>query len=298
MIRRTESRPSCPAFSRRFYPDSPRGFVFPGDPGVPRTLAPTQYNRFAPRLGIAYSPGPLRDWQERSSAARGRPVSGWAAGSTTLPSKIRASLLKSAMRLSDCFTSVRFRFTSRNPTNRTTPPSPVGNRFPFTIPPAGATGIWPIYLPVSGSPTFRLNNKLPYAEHFNLTIQREIAKTAVFSIGFVASRGRHLFSQIEANPGSASKCLAVAPPLIPSGQECGPFGEDSIYNLSDGSVVNGTRPFSVTSGRELANGQLDFSSNSWEATVANSNYNSLQTSLEKKVGDLRFLAPYLVQVPG
>jgi hypothetical protein len=35
-----------------------------------------------------------------------------------------------------------------------------------------------------------------------------------------------------------------------------------------------------------------FSSNSWEATVANSTYNALQTSLEKKVGDLRLLAAY------
>jgi len=176
--------------------------------------------------------------------------------------------------------------------NRTTPPSPVGNRFPFTIPPAGATGIWPIYLPVSGSPTFKPTNKLPYAEHFNFTIQRELGKSSVLSVGYVASWGRHLFSQIEANPGIASKCLAVAPPLIAPGGECGPFGEDQIYNLTNGTAVNGTRPYSVTSGRELANGQLDFSSNSWEATVANSNYNSLQTSLEKKVGDLRFLAAY------
>jgi hypothetical protein len=30
----------------------------------------------------------------------------------------------------------------------------------------------------------------------------------------------------------------------------------------------------------------------WEATVANSTYNALQTSLEKKLGDLRFLAAY------
>jgi hypothetical protein len=282
-----------PGVQSKIYPDSPRGFVFPGDPGVPRTLAPTQYNRFAPRLGIAYSPGATEGLAAKIFGGPGK---------TSI--RVGGGIYYTAIEDQSLFVEVGdapfgLFYVSPVPVyleepykNRTTPPSPVGNRFPFTIPPAGATGIWPIYLPVSGSPTFRLNNKLPYAEHFNLTIQREISKTAVFSIGFVASRGRHLFSQIEANPGSASKCLSVAPPLIPSGQECGPFGEDSIYNLSDGSVVNGTRPYSVTSGRELANGQLDFSSNSWEATVANSNYNSLQTSLEKKVGDLRFLAAY------
>jgi hypothetical protein len=31
--------------------------VVPGDPGIPTTLAPTRYNNFAPRFGLAYSPG-------------------------------------------------------------------------------------------------------------------------------------------------------------------------------------------------------------------------------------------------
>src|SRR5260221_13919277 len=32
-------------------------FRSPGDPGIPKTLAPTKYNNFGPRLGLAYSPG-------------------------------------------------------------------------------------------------------------------------------------------------------------------------------------------------------------------------------------------------
>ena len=38
------------------FPTSPTGYVFPGDPGVPRTIAPTRYNNFSPRFGLAYSP--------------------------------------------------------------------------------------------------------------------------------------------------------------------------------------------------------------------------------------------------
>jgi Carboxypeptidase regulatory-like domain/TonB dependent receptor len=282
-----------PGVQSKIYPDSPRGFVFPGDPGIPSTLAPTQYNRFAPRLGIAYSPS-------ATDGIAGKIFGG--PGKTSI--RVGGGLYYTAIEDESLFVEVGdapfgLFYVSPVPVyleepykNRTTPPSPVGNRFPFTIPPKGATGIWPIYLPVSGSPTYKPSNKLPYAEHFNFTVQRELGKSAVFSIGYVASWGRHLFSQIEANPGSASKCLAVAPPLIAPGSQCGPFGEDTIYSLTNGTQVNGTRPYSVTSGRELANGQLDFSSNSWEATVANSNYNSLQSSLEKKVGDFRFLAAY------
>ena len=39
------------------FPGAPRGLVFPGDPGVPSSLAPPR-NNFSPRAGIAYSPGP------------------------------------------------------------------------------------------------------------------------------------------------------------------------------------------------------------------------------------------------
>lgn len=39
----------------KVYPTAPTGLVYPTDAGVPNTLVP-QKNRFAPRLGVAYSP--------------------------------------------------------------------------------------------------------------------------------------------------------------------------------------------------------------------------------------------------
>ncbi len=39
------------------FPLAPQGLVFPGDQGIPKTLAPTDYHNFGPRLGLAYSPG-------------------------------------------------------------------------------------------------------------------------------------------------------------------------------------------------------------------------------------------------
>ena len=49
----------------------PLGLVFPGDKGVPRGLTSTYYKGFAPRIGIAWSPGRDRwlacevDWRPR-----------------------------------------------------------------------------------------------------------------------------------------------------------------------------------------------------------------------------------------
>ncbi len=38
------------------FTDAPQGWVFPGDKGIPKTLAYTRWNNFAPRFGLAYAP--------------------------------------------------------------------------------------------------------------------------------------------------------------------------------------------------------------------------------------------------
>lgn len=280
-----------PGKQSKIYPDAPKGFEFPGDPGVPRTLAPTQYNRFAPRLGVAYSP----------ATAEGLPGKIFGGpGKTSI--RFGGGLYYTAIEDLTLFNEVGdppfgLFYVSPVPVYLEQPylarkdPINPGQRFPFTIPPPGATGIWGQYLPISTAPTFRVDNKLPYSEQFNLTIQRELARTTVLTVGYVGSRGRHLLSTIESNPGNPTTCLLIAT-LMPSGQGCGPFGEDTIYVTPSGQTFNGTRPYSVTSGRGLSNGQLDFQSNTWEATSANSTYNALQASVQKDVGRLHFLGAY------
>jgi hypothetical protein len=49
----------------RVYPGAPRGLAFPGDSGIPSTLAPTHSSDFAPRLGVAYSPAVANGWLGR-----------------------------------------------------------------------------------------------------------------------------------------------------------------------------------------------------------------------------------------
>ena len=165
---------------------------------------------------------------------------------------------------------------------------PAHNRFPFTIPSPGATGIWAKYLPIAFAPTYALTNKLPYSIQFNLVVERELPKDFLFSLGYVGSRGRHLLSTVESNPGDPAKCVATP--------GCGPGLEDTIFDLGNQNFVFGTRPYSVTSGRELDKatgvGSLDFQNNAWESTSANSNYNALQIQLQRNVGALRLLGAY------
>ena len=46
-----------PGLQSTQFPTAPLGWVVPGDPGIPSTLAPTDYPNFSPRFGLAYSPG-------------------------------------------------------------------------------------------------------------------------------------------------------------------------------------------------------------------------------------------------
>jgi hypothetical protein len=113
-------------------------------------------------------------------------------------------------------------------------------------------------------------------------------------VGYVGDVGRHLLTQIESNPGNISRCLQILALYTAAGQAsagCGPSGEDSIYNIN-GQTFNGTRPYSVTSGRHLNQGLLDFAYNPMMSTLGISDFNSLQVSLEKRAGPVTFLAGY------
>src|SRR5205085_3251333 len=45
-----------PGAQSTLYPGAPPGLVVAGDPGVPRTLAPTKYGNVAPRIGVGWAP--------------------------------------------------------------------------------------------------------------------------------------------------------------------------------------------------------------------------------------------------
>ena len=280
-----------PGLQSKVYPDAPTGWVFPGDPGIPKTLAPTDWNNFGPRFGFAYSPG-------FSDGVLGKIFGG--PGKTAIRGAF--GIYYTAIEDLTMFVEVGdapFGLFYVSPTevyleepykDRRRGNDP-GQRFPFHIPPRGATGIWDTYLPMASAPGFKTDNVLPYAEHFNFTLEREFRGNTLMTLAYVGTRGHHLIAQQSFNPGNPAKCLQIRQILGPD-NGCGPNGEDQIYDLGGGQIAYGTRPYSVTSGRGLADGLLDFQDNNYETTIANSNYNALEVSLEKRVGAFRFLGAY------
>src|SRR5438034_6860799 len=101
------------------------------------------------------------------------------------------------------------------------------------------------------------------------------------SLGYVATQGYRLLAQVESNPGDPNLCLSLRGSGVKAGTlQCGPNQENSVFTRPDGSIVNGTR------------GPLgfNFGSNTYESTNANSLYNSLQVTVERRAKDFTFLA--------
>ena len=57
------------------FPGAPKGWVVPGDPGVPTSMGWTRYTNFAPRLGIACAPKAENGFLGKLLGGPGRPVS-------------------------------------------------------------------------------------------------------------------------------------------------------------------------------------------------------------------------------
>jgi hypothetical protein len=280
-----------PGLQSKVFPGSPTGWVFPGDPGIPDSLAPTRYNNFAPRAGIAYSPS-------ASSGFLGRLLGG--PGKTS----IRASfgIFYTAFEDATGFNAVGdapfgFFYVSPSPpmfaspfVDRQTGHSE-GQRFPVPFPPPNTSASnpdnslnWAQFEPISSSPAFWYKNRVPYAEDYSFSIQRQIGNASVLSVSYVGTQGHALLSDLESNTGNPALCLSASRPsqVAPGSATCGPDGENGVYTLANGKVINGTRsPL----------GNL-FASNAYFITMGNSNYNSLQVSFRHRSGPVELLAAY------
>ncbi len=105
----------------------------------------------------------------------------------------------------------------------------------------------------------------------------------ILSAGYVGTQAHKLISLVEANAGDPSLCLSLrGDGVMPGTLQCGPFLESATFTRPDGSQVFGTR------------GPLgkDFTTTYYEGNWANSSYNSLQVSLERRSSLTTFLLGY------
>jgi hypothetical protein len=288
-----------PGLQSTQFPTAPKSWVVPGDPGIPSTLAPTRYKNFGPRLGLAYSPGFKEGVLGKVFGGPGK-------------SSIRASygMYYTSIEDLNLFYEVGdapfgLYWVSPNPVMFDQPfltradGSPQGQRFPFTFPkpgdPANKTLDYSRYLPLSFSPGYDIHNRLPYAEHYNLSIQRELTNATVLTLAYVGTQGHRLIAQYDANPGNQALCLQLSNPnnVFPGSPTCGPNGEQQTYTLPTGNWDPNLGCLSgCVFGTRDKLGPAFSQNNSFTANIANSNYNAGEITLEHKASDLTLLAAY------
>ena len=290
------------------FPGAPLGYVVAGDPGVSRTLAPTQWHNFSPRLGLAYSPS-------SSSGILGKLFGG--PGHTSI--RVGAGLYYTSVEDLSQFLEVGdppygLYYGSSAPPLLEAPYlnrsdlSPVGQRFPLPFPSTNVspshpdtTFPWGQVEPLSYDWSFDSRNKLPYSEHYELSIQRQIGANTVTTISYVGNQGHRLVSAVEANPANQALCLMLSNPLnlAPnSAPPCGQFSETPQFTYTQSTII--PTPWVTTASAPIPNATITsvrplgpfFDTNPLDSTVANSRYNSLQAAIAHRTGPLTLNVGY------
>jgi outer membrane receptor protein involved in Fe transport len=327
----------------------PTGLVFPGDKGVPKGLTSTYYKAFAPRIGLAYSPGWTEGPLARITGGPGKSTIRGGFGIFYNP--IEQLVLEqfsaeppfgiSAFASSPLFNTP---FILQNGTQLPNNGGGVIHQTPTTpcFDSSGPNGCvdWSLFRSLLLFGEFQPHLRTQYAEQYNLTLERQLTSSMLLRVAYVGTQAHHLLASRDLNYGNPQTCIDIN--SIP-GQSCGTFGSDNSYSFNvpagmtfhmpyiAGTNANGPnipcpfgnptapsgctivgapgagtpvtlvglRPYSspncnpLTGGGCPADGTAIFSNIFSEDTIANSNYNGLQVSVEKNYSHgLLFQASY------
>jgi hypothetical protein len=290
----SEKYNQIPAFNlgqqSKVYPTAPQSLVYPTDAGVPNTLVP-QKHRFAPRLGLAYSPAKANGLLGKITGGPGK--TSIRAGFGIFYSVIQGNTIA----IDEPQPPYGLSYTSPAPPLFATPFISAADGtthvqpFPLTFPPLNATVNHPNpnidfspYVPQAGMTAPFRGNTYPYNENYFLSIERELHRDTVLSLSYVGSQAHHLLLVYSANPGNPALCLALSKPsaVAPGSATCGPFAEDATYITAAGQVVHGTRgPFGS-----------NFSNDDFEGSFGNSSYHAFEASLRHTSSRLDMMLAY------
>jgi hypothetical protein len=284
-----------PGSTSTLYPGALPGLVVAGDPGIPQTLAPTGYGNFAPRIGFAYAPRFDHGFLKALLGPDGK-------------SSIRASYGVFNTEFPGLAAGVMYgvppfgyNYLSPAPPLLATPfitaATGVNNvqRFPFPFPPHNVSAShpdssinWANFAPLAADPFFNYRDRAPYINNYMFSIQRQITASALLTMSYVGNQGHRILAVVDANLGNPALCLQL------TSQGCGPFGEDNNYSSPSGNPIYGTRNLpgdQNTFGAPIASSE-NYGENSSQSTVANSNYNALETTLRYQHSNSQILLSY------
>jgi Carboxypeptidase regulatory-like domain/TonB dependent receptor len=212
-------------------PDAPTGLVFPGDPGVGKGIAHSA-NAYMPRVGIAWDPAGDGLWSVRTSY--GLFYDQFQNGSGTA-SQVAISSIPWAQ--FNQFSGAGLNF--QNPFQGRPYPQPNTFVRPSTV------------------FTIDVDAKPPYAQDWNLSVQRSLTARYLVEVRYVGAKGTHLPRNVEANP-------AV-------------FGPGATAQNADRRRIYANCPSD--------GGSCDFSTIAMLRNITNSSYHAGQASISRRYAD-------------
>ncbi len=253
----------------RVFSGAPQGLAFPGDAGVPRSLAPAR-NDIAPRIGVAWSPSFAAPWLHKLGGAPGQTSVRLGYGVFyTAYEGLSAGIMSANPPYGYTYTSAAPPLFE-SPFTVAATGADAGQRFPLQKVAYGAsrthpnaTVDWSQFEPLVGIPAVDPNDVTPYAEHWMASVERQFGSATLATASYVGAASHHLLVLEEANPANPGLCLSL-------GSACGPFNEQAArtqFGPAFGSV-------------EL------------QRTIANASYNALELTLNHRARGLELLASY------
>ena len=290
------------------------GLVVPGDPGVPPGMTQTYYKAFAPRIGIAWSPG---------SSGKTSFRAGWGLFYNPVEQLVLAQFgAEPPFGGSTTVNETQFNLPFLGQDGVTNYLNPFNG---VLSPKRGTPQDWAVFEPIDLFGDFQPHMRTQYSAQYNFTIQHEVTRDTKLEIGYVGSQGHRLLATHDINYSDPQTCLDINTVL--GAGTCGPFLEDSQFIFPAGAVApaggfhlpygpNG--PTVIPAGTSLAgldlvglrrysspqcnpftgagcpaDGVPVFTSILAQDTVATSSYNSLQVSVERRFAHgLQFSGAY------
>ncbi|HTV07744.1 MAG TPA: carboxypeptidase-like regulatory domain-containing protein [Candidatus Aquilonibacter sp.] len=267
------------------FPTAPKGLNYPGDKGCNSAGgAVLHLGELAPRLGFAWSP---TNW-------------GWLSG-TSHQFAIRGGFGFYYDRTEEessleTLTTPPFGLSSAGvndyaPAGTTLTPAFVNpyedinsgttytNKFPYTFPAPGAAINWAKLEPVAKS-TYAPGFRAPYAENFQLTLEREFASRVVARLSYVGSLARRNQVDFEGNYETAAghaACLAAT-------TTCSAYTANGTLPIAGTNATNQQKNFpqnTAWGAIDPNTGLTGFTSIGEDSSEGSSSYNALQASVVK-----------------
>jgi hypothetical protein len=303
------------------------GLVVPGDAGIPPGMTQTYYNAFAPRIGLAWSPGSSGKTSIRAGwGLFYNPVEQLVLEQFGAEPPFGGSTFVYETQFNQPFLDQSGTFGYLNPFNGVLNPQ------------RGTPQDWAIFEPIDLFGDFQPHMRTQYSAQYNLTMERELTRDMKLQVSYVGTQGHRLLATHDINYSNPQTCVDIAeiaaahPGRVRAGvggpeTTCSQFDEDAPFYIlpntplpvalhlpyaqnntvipagtkvgPDGITLVGLRPYSSPQCDPMtgigcpASGVPVYSSIFAQDTIAGSAYNSFQASVEKRFAHgLQFTAAY------